>query len=427
VRTITTLSSLPRVILVEDNEISLELLRRALHGSFEVVGAFRSVAEARVKSPPLKPDVVLVDLNLEGIRDGLDLIRWFAVELPGVVILAVTGEWSLESLREVMAAGARGHIVKPFKKDELLASLSLQLVMEREASQGGPRRAQELWSLVPSSPDLDQTTFSCSLAATLVKQGHRVVLVDLAPGRSLASHLFGEAEAHPTLQEVLESLDLMRPSMLLETLQETPAGFQVLPLGEEPLDPHVTLSMLLAFSDLVDYLLVDIPFSLRSQWHDLLPLSRRVLVTGGGSESSLAEMRTQLEVLGAEDLDQRLVPVLLPSEDQETSEEAFLSLLGGLPLRVGNAMPRISSGALSATETEEYSLQLEQLTMPLLRAPVVRKMVKTLSAPPSGPGFEGPDWVGKILTLPFRRPKNGRVGALPRSALGDEVVSAAGA
>jgi hypothetical protein len=227
-----------------------------------------------------------------------------------------------------------------------------------------------------------------------------VLLVELSSGRSEAGDLLGLPKAYPTMDVVLESLDLMRPALAAETLLRVPGGFQLLPLGKAPVDTRTALSLLLALGDLVDYVLVDVPYSKRDAWTSLLPLSRRVLVTGEGSSTGLSRLRGELEELGEMDIDQRVMPVLTRCVEDPEIEGGFLALLEDLPLHLGNTLPRVSPEAprkLACGEFHEsgdpgeYALRLQQISLPLLRAQASSKVVRALSEPPfrpsSGPGI----------------------------------------
>jgi CheY-like chemotaxis protein len=68
-----------RVLIVDDHPIVREGLVAALHGKgdIEVVGGFGSAEEAIAAAARLKPDVVILDLELPGIS-GIDAIARFS-------------------------------------------------------------------------------------------------------------------------------------------------------------------------------------------------------------------------------------------------------------------------------------------------------------------------------------------------------------
>jgi DNA-binding response OmpR family regulator len=86
----------------------------------------------------LKPDVILLDLMLPHL-DGFGVMRTLREDettrdIPIVVISA----WpTADNRRRVREAGARGFIAKPFKSDELVASIQKTLPKPAGASPGG--------------------------------------------------------------------------------------------------------------------------------------------------------------------------------------------------------------------------------------------------------------------------------------------------
>ncbi|HEX5746489.1 MAG TPA: response regulator [Archangium sp.] len=115
----TEAPSARRVLLVEDNEDTREVLRELL----EMWGHRVEVAEDGFKGvqlfPSLKPHVALVDLGLPGM-DGFQVARRIRESEGGrdVFLVALTG-YSGEHRTQAVEAGFNLHMVKPVKPDEL--------------------------------------------------------------------------------------------------------------------------------------------------------------------------------------------------------------------------------------------------------------------------------------------------------------------
>jgi DNA-binding NarL/FixJ family response regulator len=58
-----------------------------------------------------QPDVVLMDLQLPGI-DGVETTRLLLAAWPAIKVLALTSSLEEDSMREVLAAGATGYLLK---------------------------------------------------------------------------------------------------------------------------------------------------------------------------------------------------------------------------------------------------------------------------------------------------------------------------
>jgi CheY-like chemotaxis protein len=111
--------SVRRVLLVEDNEDTREVLRELL----EMWGHQVQVAEDGFKGvqlfPVMRPHVALVDLGLPGM-DGFQVARRIRESEGGrdVFLVALTG-YSGEHRTQAVEAGFNLHLVKPVKPDDL--------------------------------------------------------------------------------------------------------------------------------------------------------------------------------------------------------------------------------------------------------------------------------------------------------------------
>ena len=113
-----------RVLLVEDHTVVGEALATML--SFEediaVVGAVRSGADAVESAGRLNPDVVLMDIRIEGLN-GIEATRRIRDAYPEIRVIALTMHDDAETVAEVVAAGADGFVPKNTARADLLVAL----------------------------------------------------------------------------------------------------------------------------------------------------------------------------------------------------------------------------------------------------------------------------------------------------------------
>lgn len=121
-----------RVLLADDHELVREGLRTVLaqEPEFEVVGDAGTGEQAVELARALRPDVVLMDLVMPGIGGQEALVRIRAA-CPGTQVVVLTSYASDQSVRDAIAAGAVGYLLKDVLKNELLQSI-------RNAHQGRP-------------------------------------------------------------------------------------------------------------------------------------------------------------------------------------------------------------------------------------------------------------------------------------------------
>jgi len=121
-------TSLPRILLVEDNELNRDMLRRRLekHG-FEVdVAGDGAAALAAVRDR--RPDLVLMDLSLPGL-DGWEATRLLKddITLRAIPIIAITAHAMPGEKERALAAGCNDYDAKPVDLPRLLAKIHRQL------------------------------------------------------------------------------------------------------------------------------------------------------------------------------------------------------------------------------------------------------------------------------------------------------------
>ncbi|HET7762258.1 MAG TPA: response regulator [Phycicoccus sp.] len=109
-----------RVLVVEDNERNLELVRAVLeHAGFEVRGA-GTAEEAITDAVANPPDLVLMDLQLPG-GDGVAGLEWLRANpvTEAIPVVALTALAMPEDKERVRRAGFDGYLEKPISVRDL--------------------------------------------------------------------------------------------------------------------------------------------------------------------------------------------------------------------------------------------------------------------------------------------------------------------
>jgi DNA-binding NarL/FixJ family response regulator len=125
-----------RVMLVDDHPIWLDALERDLReGGFDVVGAVTDAESAVRIAAAVRPDVVLMDLQLPGMS-GVDAARALVQDDPSVRVLMFSASGEDADVLEAAKAGARGYIVKSAARAELLDAVARTAAGEAVFSAG---------------------------------------------------------------------------------------------------------------------------------------------------------------------------------------------------------------------------------------------------------------------------------------------------
>jgi CheY-like chemotaxis protein len=96
------------------------------HRDFNIVGRAVSGEDAIVKSAALEPDLVLMDINLSGLLDGVTAAR-FIFQLFFFPIVFLTAMCDDSLLQQAKGAQPLGFIIKPFTDWDLISNVELAL------------------------------------------------------------------------------------------------------------------------------------------------------------------------------------------------------------------------------------------------------------------------------------------------------------
>lgn len=112
------------LLLVDDHPLMVQALENffATCEEFEVVGTASDGAEGVAACKELRPDLVLMDLQMPRMN-GVEATRRIAEECPGSRVVILTTFASLDFVLPALRAGASGFLVKDAEPDRILAAL----------------------------------------------------------------------------------------------------------------------------------------------------------------------------------------------------------------------------------------------------------------------------------------------------------------
>jgi two-component system cell cycle response regulator DivK len=102
------------ILVVEDNERNLKLLRDVLEYSGYDVRAARTAEDGLALAASEPPDLVLMDLQLPGI-DGMEALRRLreSPQTADIPVVAVTAQAMKDDRERALEAGFDGYVEKP--------------------------------------------------------------------------------------------------------------------------------------------------------------------------------------------------------------------------------------------------------------------------------------------------------------------------
>ncbi|MGE5577406.1 MAG: response regulator [Syntrophothermus sp.] len=113
-----------RVLIADDHALLREGLRRVLEfeSEIEVVGEAADGVQAVERARELRPDVVVLDINMPGL-DGIEVTRRIKRECPAAQIVVLTIHDDDQYVFEVVKAGAQGYVLKDIEPGQIVEAI----------------------------------------------------------------------------------------------------------------------------------------------------------------------------------------------------------------------------------------------------------------------------------------------------------------
>jgi DNA-binding NarL/FixJ family response regulator len=166
-----------RILIADDHEVARRGIRSLLEGheGWEVCGEAKDGREAVDFASQLQPDILLLDIGMPNLN-GLDAARQILAATPDARILILTIHDAEQVVREVLAAGARGFVLKSDAGRDLISAVE---ALQNRRTFFTPKVAQMMLDgyLRPHEE-------SDSSAQTLLTPREREVLQLVAEGKS---------------------------------------------------------------------------------------------------------------------------------------------------------------------------------------------------------------------------------------------------
>jgi DNA-binding NarL/FixJ family response regulator len=163
-----TAKSPVRVVLVDDHAVIRAGLEQLLAGTddIEVVGAAENGAAAVETVRRVRPDVVLMDLQMP-VVDGVAATRMIMAERLGADVLVLTSYSDSERIVAALDAGAVGYLLKDADPDDVLQGIR---AVSRGESPIHPRAARTLLGIRSGTGQVQLTTRETEVLK-LVREG----------------------------------------------------------------------------------------------------------------------------------------------------------------------------------------------------------------------------------------------------------------
>jgi pilus assembly protein CpaE len=305
-----------KVLIVDDIPETRDHLSRllGLEREIDVAGTAGSGEEAIQVAMELRPDVIVMDINMPGM-DGVAAAEIISQRLPTSPIIMMSVHGEAEQLKRAISAGAREFLIKPFSGDEF--SESIRRVYEREVGRSVQLAAEIAQAPAPTkltdegdhqviavfSPKggAGRTTIATNLAVALHREtGARVCLVD-------ANLQFGDVgvllNLNPKNQSIIDAVERGEPDgdVVDSVVIDHSTGIRVLlappaPEGADLVTPPYLRKILEHLRATHDYLIVDLPAGLTDHSLGVMDLADTIVVLTALEITTIKNVRLFLEV-----------------------------------------------------------------------------------------------------------------------------------
>ncbi len=190
-----------RILVADDHDIVRAGLRALLteQPSWQLCGEAATGREAVAQAEQLQPDVAILDLTMAD-GDGLEATRQIRQRVPQCEVLILSVHESSQVAREIVAAGARGYVVKNDAGQELVQAIEavskhqpyfsprVGYLLSREPETNAPTltgREREIASLIAAGHSTKQIATRLGISPLTVET-HRSNLMHKLGTRSVA-------------------------------------------------------------------------------------------------------------------------------------------------------------------------------------------------------------------------------------------------
>jgi DNA-binding NarL/FixJ family response regulator len=176
------------VCIVDDNRQLRNALEEIISMSdgYKCIGTIGTAEEAIYEVPQLKPDVVLMDINLGSSESGIDCVKILKPQMPATNFMMCTVYEEDEKIFEALSAGASGYILKKTAPARLLEAI-------RELYEGGAPMSSQIARKVVAAFQNKTTTANETDRLDQLSNREREILEQLSKGlmyKEIAAELF---------------------------------------------------------------------------------------------------------------------------------------------------------------------------------------------------------------------------------------------
>ena len=326
------------ILLVDDIPETRENIKKllAFEQDLKVVGAAGTGREGVELARQLKPDVIIMDINMPDM-DGLQATALVNKTVPTCAVIIMSVQNDADYMRRAMLAGARDFLTKPINMDELYNTIRtvyrnhdairhqytaiennqpLELP-GREIPKTGGERAGHIITVYSPQGGVGTTTVAINLASGLMGENVRVLLVD-------ADLQFGDVAAflnlksNSTIANLAEDVNDLDIDLVEHIIMTHDSGLKVLAAPVDPEDadllretPAATATIVERLAERYYFVSVDTGCTMDEVNLNLFDRSSKIVIVGAPTLIAVKNLRLVLDLFTRMDYSASRIPVVL--------------------------------------------------------------------------------------------------------------------
>jgi pilus assembly protein CpaE len=332
------------IMLVDDIPETRENIKKllAFEPDFKVVGSFGTGREAVAMAHELRPDIVIMDINMPDM-DGIQATSEITKALPTAAVIMMSVQNDPDYLRKAMLAGARNFLTKPIDTDELYNTIRTVYTRNKpiaeqyrflEDSRGvdirrtisaeaGDVRAGHIIVVYSPQGGSGKTTLATNIASGLMKKGIKVLLID-ADTQFGDVGVFLKLQAQSTVADLVAKVDDVDVEFFDTVVTTHESGLKVLlgparPEYAEAVDsnPTALARIIEQVSNRYDFIVIDTSTHINEMLLSLMDIAEKIVMLSTPTLAGVKNARFMLELFDQLNYPQNKIAFVLNKTEDE--------------------------------------------------------------------------------------------------------------
>ncbi|HOQ06553.1 MAG TPA: response regulator [Clostridiales bacterium] len=297
------------VMVVDDSYETRSNVKQLLSFSrnIRVTAEAASGEEAIVLAGEMRPDVILMDINMPGM-DGIKATEEISMNMPETVVVIMSVQGETEYVRKAMTAGAREYLCKPFSGDELSETIvrAYENEMKRREkitpSSGKQQMRSRVITIFSTKGGVGKTTIASNLAVSMARTSKkRVALLDLDLQFGDVAIMLNVSVKN-TISDLVKEFGQMDESLIDDYLVTHFSGVRVLPAPVKPeYADYITANHIEKIINILresyNYIIIDTSASFHETVLTSLDMSDMILVVSTLDLPTIKNVKSGLDVM----------------------------------------------------------------------------------------------------------------------------------